>query len=241
VDGIGRSPGEENRPGGPRIGTLNEKPLHAALKEWLAEDGDEFEVPVDGFIVDILRGDTVIEIQTGSTFGLERKLRTLLKRRQVRLVLPIPAKRTIVRIDEPDAARRSRTSPRHGGSIDAFREFVFLRNLIGDTNLSIDALLIHETELLRTSGTRRGRRGSVREERHLVEVIDCISFHHPADYLAVVPAGLEEPFTTAELARSIGQPRWMAQKIAYVLREMDILAPTGKRGNAILYRRNVGV
>ena len=190
MDGIGRSPGEDDRPGGSRIGTLNEKPLHAALKEWLAEEGDQFEVPVDGFVVDILRGDTVIEIQTGSTSGLERKLRTLLKRRQVRLVLPIPARRTIVRIDEPDAARRTRTSPRHGGSVDAFREFVFLRDLLGDANLSIDALLIHETELRRASGTRRGRRGSVREERHLVEVIDCLSFHHPADYLAVVPAGL---------------------------------------------------
>ncbi len=240
MDKVARSRSDENRLGDSRIGTLNEKPLHAALKEWLAEDGDRFEVPVDGFVADILRGDTVIEIQTGSTSGLARKLRTLLKRRQVRLVLPIPAERTIVRIDEPNAARRTRKSPRHGGAVDAFREFVFLHDLLGDTNLSIDALLIRETELRRGSATRRGRQGSVREERHLVEVIDCLSFHHPADYLAVVPANLREPFTTAELAWSIGQPRWMAQKIAYVLREMGVLTPSGKRGNAILYQRNVG-
>ncbi len=235
-----RSRGEEDRPAGPRIGTLNEKPLHAALKEWLAEDGDQFEVPVDGFVADILRGNIVIEIQTGSASGLERKLRTLLKRRQVRLVLPIPAERTIVHLDESNAVRRTRKSPQHGGAVDAFREFVFLRNLLGDTNLSIDALLIRETELRRGNTTCRRRRGSVREERHLVEVVDCLSFHHPADYLAVIPTDLREPFTTADLARSIRQPRWMAQKIAYVLREMGVLTPSGKRGNAILYERSLG-
>ncbi len=224
----------------PHIGTLNEKPLHAALKAWLAEEGDRFEVLVDGFVVDILRGETAIEIQTGSASGLERKLRALLKHRRVRLVLPIPAVRTIVRLDEPHRDRRARTSPRHGRAVDAFRELVSLRDLLGDTNLSIDALLIHETELRRASASPRGRRGSFREERHLVEVVDCLSFHHPADYLAVVPAELEEPFTTADLAQSIGQPRWMAQKIAYVLRGMGILVPTGRRGNSVLYQRNVG-
>lgn len=38
------------------IGTLNEKPLHAALKGWYARPGDRFEVPVDGYLVDIVRG-----------------------------------------------------------------------------------------------------------------------------------------------------------------------------------------
>ena len=36
------------------ISTLNEKPLHAALKEWYASPGDRFEVPVDGYLVDIM-------------------------------------------------------------------------------------------------------------------------------------------------------------------------------------------
>ena len=46
------------------IGTLNEKSLHAALKEWYAKPEDLIEVPVDGFTVDIVRGDLLIEIQT---------------------------------------------------------------------------------------------------------------------------------------------------------------------------------
>ncbi|MDD4904350.1 MAG: hypothetical protein PHV11_01190 [Candidatus Bipolaricaulis sp.] len=214
--------------------------MHAALKAWLAEEGDRFEVPVDGFVVDILRGDTVIEIQTGSASGLTRKLHTLLKRHRVRLVLPVPAVRTIVRFDAASGECRTRTSPQHGTVVDVFREFVSLRALLGDPNLSIDVVLIHERELRTTAGKSRRRRGSHREERHLIQVVDSLSFRHPADYMAVVPADLEEPFTTAELAQSIGRPRGMAQKIAYVLRGMDVLTPMGKRGNSVLYRRNVG-
>jgi hypothetical protein len=31
-----------------QVGTLREKPLHAALKRWHAEDGGRVEQPVDG-------------------------------------------------------------------------------------------------------------------------------------------------------------------------------------------------
>ena len=48
----------------PQIGLLNEKPLHAALKEWYARPDDRFETSVDGFVIDILRGDLLIEVQT---------------------------------------------------------------------------------------------------------------------------------------------------------------------------------
>jgi hypothetical protein len=36
------------------IGLLNEKPLHAALKQWYARPGDRFEVAVDGFVIELI-------------------------------------------------------------------------------------------------------------------------------------------------------------------------------------------
>ena len=62
----------ETPPESPLIGTLNEGSLHAALKNLYAEPKDEFEVPIEGYVVDILRNNQktkkVIEIQT-SSFG----------------------------------------------------------------------------------------------------------------------------------------------------------------------------
>ena len=42
---------------------------------------------------------------------------------------------------------------------------------------------------------------------------------------------------TADLAEAMGQPRWLAQKLAYCLRESGAAELCGKAGNALLYRR----
>ena len=55
------------------IGLLNEKPLHASLKEWYAQPGDRFEVAVDGFVIDIVRDDLLLEIQTGNFASIKSK------------------------------------------------------------------------------------------------------------------------------------------------------------------------
>ena len=227
----------------PQIGTLNEKPLHAALKRWAAFDGDRFEVPVGRFVADIVRGNQVIEIQTGSTSVLKRKLTALLGCHPVRLVLPIPVRKTITTLDGRGNEIRSRFSPRRGSLFDAFDELMHLRLLLGDPNFTIDVVLIHEEEVRRPRRRPKRRRRNKDwevDERRLIEVIDSVSLHRSTDYLAFVPPSLPEPFTTADLAEAIGRSRPVARKIAYVLREIGVLTPTGKSGNAILYERSFG-
>ncbi len=225
----------------PHIGTLNEKPLHAALKEWIAEPGDQFEVRIGSFVSDIVRGGQLIEIQTGSTFPLKRKLRSLLKSHAVRVVLPVAQQKTITTLDETGEIVGKRRSPKHGDFLDVFDQLVNLREFLGDANLSIEALLVHVEEVRRprTSGRRRWRNWEV-HERKLIEVFDQAGFQHPGDFLAVIPSGVEEPFTTAELARAIGRPRRVAQRVAYCLREMGTITAIDRTKNGILYVRNLG-
>ena len=45
------------------IGTLNEGALHAQLKEWYRRPGDRLEQSVGGFVVDLVRGDLLVEIE----------------------------------------------------------------------------------------------------------------------------------------------------------------------------------
>jgi len=227
----------------PHIGTLNEKPLHAALKRWACEEGDRFEVPVGRFVADIVRGDQIIEIQTGSTSVLKRKLVALLGRHAVRLLLPIAVLKTIRTLDKCGVETRSRRSPKRGTLLDAFDELINLRAFLGDPNFSIEVVLIHEEEVRRPRSRPRRRRYQKDwevHERRLIEVVDSLSLQHPADFLAFVPPSLAEPFTTADLARAVGRPQPMARKIAYVLREMGVLAAVGKTGNWILYERSLG-
>jgi hypothetical protein len=56
------------------IGVLDEKPLHVALKHAYARPGDRLEARVGPYIVDILRGDQVIEIQTADLAAVKRMI-----------------------------------------------------------------------------------------------------------------------------------------------------------------------
>ena len=54
------------------IGTLNEGALHAQLKDWYRRPGDRIERVVDGFVVDLVRAELLVEIQTGGFAPLRR-------------------------------------------------------------------------------------------------------------------------------------------------------------------------
>src|SRR5688572_15284566 len=81
----------------PGIGLLNEKQLHASLKQWYARPGDRVEVPVDGFVIDIVRDDLLIEIQISNFASIKSKLSNLVRYHRVRLVYPIVQEKWIVR------------------------------------------------------------------------------------------------------------------------------------------------
>jgi hypothetical protein len=220
------------------IGTLNEKPLHAALKEWYAQPGDQFETSVDGFVVDLVRNDLLIEIQTGNFSSIKSKLHSLAENHLLRLVYPIAREKWIVRLATNSRGRAAgrRRSPKRGVLEQVFSELVSIPRLMANPNFSLEVLFIHEEEVRRFDGKRRWRRrGWVTHERRLLDVVGHLIFAGPADLQALIPSHLTPPWTTADLATAIGQPRWLAQKMVYCMRESGAAKMVGKRGNAILY------
>ena len=223
-----------------RISTLNEKALHAALKAWYACPGDRFEVEVDEYLVDIVRGDTLIEIQTGNFTSMKRKLLKLVPRHRVRLVHPIPREKWIVRLEkDSDSVLGRRRSPRRGSVEMVFDELVGIPTLIADENFSLEVLVTQEEEVRRKNGIHRAwrRKGWVVEERRLLDVLDRHVFQTPDDLVALVPQDIDNPFTTADLADALGIDRALAQRMAYCLRKMEAIRTIGKCRNAILYTR----
>ncbi len=221
----------------PGIGSLNEKPLHSALKTWYAGPADQVEVEVDGFVIDIVRDDLLIEIQTKSFTSMKRKLLTLTEDHKVRLVHPIAATKWIVRLDKDGETRLSRRkSPKHGCVEHVFPELVTFPQLLMHPNFSLEVLLIHEEELrVHEKGRGWRRKGWIIQERRLIEVVDRKRFDTPEDMRAVVPDTVPDPFTTADLSEATGLPRWLSQKAAYCLRVMGAIEAVGKTGNAICY------
>jgi hypothetical protein len=221
------------------IGTLNEKPLHAALKQWYTQPGDLVEVPVDGFTVDIVRGDLLIEIQTRNLWCIRRKLTKLLEQHPVRLVYPVAKDRWIVR--QSKSGRRvlgRRKSPKRGTVELIFEEFVSIAELLAHPEFSLQVVIIQEEQVRRFDKTRNWqRKGWGTYERRLLKVVDERLFETPQDMLALIPITLSDPFTTKDLAEATDHPVWLAQKMAYCLRKMGAITVAGKRGRGILYIR----
>lgn len=219
------------------IGLLNEKPLHASLKQWYALPGDRFEVAVGRFVIDIVRDDLLIEIQTRNIAAIKSKLTNLLRSQRVRLIYPIVQERWIVRPATGDCSRViRRKSPKRGRLEDLFREMVSIPRLLSNRNFSLEVVMIKEEQARRYGGNRYWRRrGWVVEGRRLLEVLDRRLFKEPADWRGFLPDGLES-FTTKDLARATDTRRDLAQKMAYCLRQGSVIDLIGRRGRDNLYR-----
>jgi hypothetical protein len=221
------------------INLLNEKSLHADLKQWYALPDDQMEVPVDGYIIDLVRGDLLIEIQTGSFHPLKRKLARLAETHTVRLVFPIAQEKWIIREAGEGGGRPGRRkSPLHGRVEHVFSQLVYIPDLLSRENFSLEVLLIREEEVRRFDASKARawrRKGWVTSERRLVEVVDRREFHTPADLVALLPAGLPVAFTARELAKNMGLPVWLAHKMIYCLKKLDRVAPAGRKGRATRY------
>ena len=220
------------------IGTLNEGALHAQLKDWYRRDGDRIEQVVGGFVVDLVRGNLLVEIQTGSFAPLRRKLDVLTRSHRVRLLAPVPLVRRIIRLSDEGEVLSTRRSPRRGRVEDIFNRLVSIPSLLCRPSFELDLILTHQDELrIYRQGQAFRRHGWVVVGRRLVSVERCLRIACPGDAAHLLPPGLPERFDTAELAEAAAIERRLAQQMTYCLRAMGVLETTGKRGNAIVHRR----
>jgi hypothetical protein len=220
----------------PDIGVMREGPLHAAVKTLLAEPGDRLEVPVDRFVIDLVRADgELVEVQTGGFGPLGSKLDALLDEHRVRIVHPIAAERRIVRVDEHGEVLAARRSPKRAGAVEVFDKLVAFPALLTHPHLTIEVLLLREDHIRRAQPVvRRGRKRDP-GERRLVEVLDRIVLRTREDVAAALPELPDTPFSTRELAACLGCGTVLAQRTLYCLRAMGIVEPAGKRGRAPLH------
>ncbi len=220
----------------PDIGVMREGPLHAAVKELLAEPGDRLEVPVGRFVIDLVRADgELVEVQTGGFGGLVKKLDALLDGHRVRIVHPVAAERRIVRVDEHGEVLGMRRSPKRATAVEVFDKLVAFPSLLTHPHLTIEVLLLREDHIRRPQPVTTRRRTRDPGERRLVGVLDRIAFTTPADVLTALPELPAAPFSTRELAACLGCGTVLAQRTLYCLRAIGLVEPAGKRGRAPLH------
>lgn len=222
------------------LNTYREGSLHASLKAMYARPGDRIEESVGGYVIDVVRDDGLVEIQTGSFASAARKLRRLVPGHRILLVYPIPIERWLVRVDADGVVAARRRSPKRGLPLDLFHELVAFPELMADPNFTVELAMIREEEVRGPvpSGARyRHPKEWWRLDRRLIEVVETIRVETPADLLGLLPAGVPEPFTSADLAALSGRPRHLAMRAAFCLQRSGATRCTGRRGRLQTYER----
>lgn len=220
------------------ININNEKSLHSSIKQWYAIPGDRLEVKVDKYIIDLVREDSLIEIQTKNFSAIGRKLRDLIIYNKVRLVHPIAIEKYIVTIDGDDKVISKRKSPKKGKLVDLFDELIRIPDLIAKENFILEILMTKEEEIRCNDGKGSWRRKGISIiDRKLVEVVEKVVFKEKDDFLIFLPTGIIERFTNKNLAEQLKITIFKARKITYCLRKMEIIKQIDKCRNELIFGR----
>ena len=217
-----------------------ETSLHRQLKEHYAGRAGTTEVKLGRYRIDVVRRGRLIEIQHGSLSAIRPKIRNLRNDHKITVVKPLVARKYLVKRagkDKPISDRR--LSPKKAQILEIFHDLVYFRDVFPHPNIVLDIPMV-SIEEWRYPGhgkRRRWRKNDFEvEDQKLVEIEKTHRFKNLRDLMKLIPRRrLKQPFHTMDLAKEMSIDRWFAQRIAYVLREMQAIKPVGKNGNAILY------
>lgn len=220
------------------IGTLQEKTVHAVLKNYYAPDTDMHEIPMEHFVADIYTGEEIIEIQNGNFYKMRDKLKAFLPLYPVRIVYPIPHDKWIIWMDEESGELSpKRKSPLKGSAYRAFSELYRIKSYLRNVNLRFSFPLIDMEEYRLLNGwSSDKKKGSCRYDRIPLSLFDEITIDRWEDYLQFLPLDLPEEFTSADLSKTAGIPKKTASLALNILAYLSIVQQTGKKGQAYLYR-----
>ena len=218
-----------------------ETTLHKQLKDHYSTRRSQLEVRVDGFIIDIVDGKRLIEIQRSGLSSIRSKIQKLLSNEhKVEVVKPLVVRKRLIKLSRKNGSVvDQRWSPKRGGPLDMFEELLYFTRVFPHPNLKLICPLI-EIEEVRFPGSGRRRRRRANdfqvEDRTLSSIRKGATYRTVADLHKLLPKKLPSEFDTKELADCLSVERWQAQKIAYCLRKTGSAKQVGKRGNAILHQ-----
>lgn len=219
-----------------KIGLLQESSLHNQLKQWYRKDKDQLEVKVGRYVIDLVRGDLLVEFQTRNFSSIKNKLNKLLEKHEIRLVHPVFATKTIVKKNSKGEIVSSRKSPKKQSFIDVVDELVSAPLLLENANLSLEIVLLHVKEIWIDDGKGSWRRkGQSIEDRRITEIIESRVINSYGEFLDLLDQLPPREFTTQDLAQNKQLNKARAQKLAYCLHKAGVSRKIGAYNRHTLY------
>lgn len=217
------------------VGVLNEKRMHAAVKRFICADAafheKKLSEDVGGskkYVADVLAGDEIYEIQTGSFYPLRKKLEWYAANTayHVTVVHPMAVRRRIIWIDPESGAPKPspRLAPARRAA-DILPELACIAGLFASGRVGVELLFVEAEEYRFLDGWGNGgKRGSSRYEMLPIALLGRQRLELAEDVAALCAPQLcgGAEFTAAEFARAMHFRSRPAYRALGALTDLDI-------------------
>jgi len=220
------------------IGLLNESSMHASLKAYIEPDESKYEVAHNGYIVDILRDDGVVEIQTGTFGSMKKKLAALLQCGYVTIVYPVAREKRVYWQDmDTGEISGGKLSPKHAQSCEIFKELRWIREHLWHENLRLRIITIESAVYNRMDGYGKDKKKRAsRIDKQLVRIIDDFIISSADELIKLLPDTLPDEFTVKDMVKHGKLQNAVAQYGLKLLYDFGLLERE-MQGRVYVYRR----
>lgn len=240
------------------IGTLGEKQMHAAIKRFICPDKSKHEIKIESikgcfdgdnnisttkrrFVADILDGNTVYEIQTGSFSPLREKISWILENTEYNVAVIHPIAQTkwvsLINSESGNIEKRYRSNVR-GKITDIASELYFFRDFISSPRFSLVVFMLKAEQYKKNSAGPHAKRPKYKKYELIpLDLISAYIFKNASDYKLFIPSSLSESFTVKEYSNASRIRGIDAYSIVNTLCHIGLLEEHGKSGRAKVYRR----
>lgn len=242
------------------IGRLAEKQMHAAIKRFICPDESKHEVLIDGsagcinngevndgkakrkrrFVADILSGNTIYEIQTGSFSPLRDKIQWILDNTSynVLVIHPIAETKWVSLINSKSGSIESRKkSPQKGRVEDIASDLYFFRDFLSSPRFSLVILMMEAEQYKKNMQTDGRKRPRYRKYELIpISLLRAHIFKSVEDYKYFLPDSLPNPFCVKNYSEKTKIRGIDAYSIVKTLLHIGLIEEAGRLGRAAAYK-----
>ena len=222
-----------------KVGTLSEKLVHRTLKYYFEPCEEYHEIDVLGSIVDVKRGDEIIEIQTRSFDRLKLKLEKLLPVYSVNVIYPVIVEKNVHWIDPESGERVSvRKSSKKGRATDVLAELYHIREHLSNSGFKLTLVLLSADEFRVLDGYgKEKKKRATKVDIIPKELFDVLEFSNEAELKKYILNVLPDNFTAKQLNSSFHlRPRQFSLALKLLL-SLGVVRQVGKVRNAHFYEK----
>jgi hypothetical protein len=217
------------------IGTKQERTLHQYLKYYFCNESIFHEQKCCGYIVDILKDNQIIEIQTSSFNAMRKKLACLLNKYPITIVYPIINQKLIYNLDENGELISIKKSPKKENPLKIGKELYKINNLLNHPNLKFVCAILNIDEYRIPYINRYKQNKMTRINQVPKEIVDLIELKDASSFMSLIP--FEDEFDAETFRKKLKLSLREASSTLIILRTVKAIEVVRNEGKKYIYKK----